>query len=89
MLKTIEGTYHQGKITLDKIPENIPENSKVIVTFLNSSNQVLNNKEIDLIVEKYRQENRLRPHGLAKSEFTTPDDFNEPLEDKILDLFEG
>jgi antitoxin (DNA-binding transcriptional repressor) of toxin-antitoxin stability system len=30
-----------------------------------------------------------RPYGLCKGEFTVPDDFNDPLPDKLLDLFEG
>ncbi len=45
------------------------------------------NEEIDKVVESYRQQNKLRPIGLAKGEFIVPDDFNEPLPDEILDLF--
>ena len=30
-----------------------------------------------------------RPYGLCAGEFTTPDDFNAPLPDEILDAFEG
>jgi uncharacterized protein (DUF433 family) len=30
-----------------------------------------------------------RPIGLAAGEFVTPDDFNDPLPDEILDAFEG
>ncbi|HEY3902018.1 MAG TPA: hypothetical protein VGM54_25620 [Chthoniobacter sp.] len=30
-----------------------------------------------------------RPIGLAKGEFTVPDDFNEPLPDEVLRAFEG
>ncbi len=30
-----------------------------------------------------------RPIGLAKGEFTVPDDFNAPLPDEILKTFEG
>jgi hypothetical protein len=30
----------------------------------------------------------LLPIGLAKGEFVVPDDFNDPLPDEILDLFE-
>lgn len=30
-----------------------------------------------------------RPFGLAKSEFAVPDDFDEPLPEDVLDLFEG
>jgi prevent-host-death family protein len=31
----------------------------------------------------------LRPWGLAKGQFTVPDDFNDPLPDDILRLFNG
>ncbi|MGL5944387.1 MAG: DUF2281 domain-containing protein [Waterburya sp.] len=47
----------------------------------------LTNEDIDRIIESYRQQNKQRPIGLAKGEFTVPDDFNEPLPDEILDLF--
>jgi peptidoglycan hydrolase CwlO-like protein len=46
------------------------------------------NEEIGRIIESYRQQNKLLPLGLAKGEFVVPDDFNEPLPDEILDLFE-
>ena len=45
------------------------------------------NEDIDKIVEYYRRQNKQRPIGLAKGEFTVPDDFNDPLPDEILDLF--
>ena len=47
----------------------------------------LTNEDIDKIVESYRQQNKQRPIGLAKGEFTVGDDFNDPLPDEILDLF--
>ena len=47
----------------------------------------LTNEDIDRIVESYRQQNKQRPIGLAKGQFTVPDDFNAPLPDEILDLF--
>lgn len=47
----------------------------------------LTNEDIDRIVESYRRQNKQRPIGLAKGEFTVPDDFNDPLPDEILDLF--
>jgi hypothetical protein len=47
----------------------------------------LTNEDIDRIVESYRQQNKQRPIGLAKGEFTVGDDFNDPLPDEILDLF--
>ncbi len=48
----------------------------------------ITNEDIDRIVESYRKHNKPLPIGLAKGEFTVPDDFNDPLPDEILDLFE-
>ena len=31
----------------------------------------------------------LRPIGLAKGDFVVPDDFNDPLPEDVLELFEG
>lgn len=50
-------------------------------------NYPLTNEDIDKIVESYRQQNKQRPIGLAKGELTIGDDFNDPLPDEILDLF--
>ena len=36
-----------------------------------------------------RRSKGLRPWGLYKGAFTVPDDFNDPLPDDLLDLFEG
>jgi hypothetical protein len=47
----------------------------------------LTNEDIDRVIESYRQQNKPLPIGLAKGEFTVPDDFNDPLPDEILDLF--
>ncbi|MTJ46569.1 DUF2281 domain-containing protein [Dolichospermum sp. UHCC 0259] len=97
MLKSIEGIYDQGEIKLQEKPDNIPHKTKVIVTFLNSeqsqsivsSSHILTNEEIEQILENYRQENKTRPLGLCKGEFTVPNNFNEPLPDEILELFAG
>jgi hypothetical protein len=32
---------------------------------------------------------QLRPIGLAKGQFTVPDDFNAPLPEEVLQTFEG
>ena len=45
------------------------------------------NEDIDRVIQSYRQQNKQRPIGLAKGQFTVPDDFNDPLPDEILDLF--
>ena len=34
MLKTIEGIYRDGRIELSELPSNVPEDTRVIVTFL-------------------------------------------------------
>lgn len=34
MLKTVEGIYRNGKVDLVEVPENISEDARVIVTFL-------------------------------------------------------
>ena len=39
-------------------------------------------------LDQHKLEIKQRPFGLCKGEFVVPDDFNEPLPDKILDLFE-
>ncbi|MGF1479701.1 MAG: prevent-host-death protein [Cyanophyceae cyanobacterium] len=33
--------------------------------------------------------NQLRPFGLCKGEFVVPDDFDDPLPEEILKMFEG
>lgn len=43
MLKAIEGIYNNGKIQLAEIPINIPPKTRVIVTFLESSNPAIEN----------------------------------------------
>lgn len=34
MLKSIEGVYRDGKIELSELPSDVPEDTRVIVTFL-------------------------------------------------------
>ena len=53
-----------------------------------TSETPLTNEDIDRIVESYRKQNKPLPIGLAQGEFVVPDDFNDPLPDEILDLFE-
>jgi hypothetical protein len=97
MLKSVEGIYDRGEIKLQEKPDDIPQKTKVIVTFLTpdrsdsdlATEGVLSNEKIDKTLQIYRQENKFRPSGLCKGEFVVPDDFNEPLPDEILALFEG
>ncbi len=37
MLKTIEGIYRGGKVELEEMPDNVSEETRVIVTFLAST----------------------------------------------------
>jgi hypothetical protein len=97
MLKSVEGIYDRGEIKLQEKPDDIPQKTKVIVTFLTPDHSdsdlategVLSNEEIERTLQMYRQANKSRPLGLCKGEFLIPDDFNEPLPDEILALFEG
>ena len=52
-----------------------------------NSEYPLSNEDIDRIVESYRQQNKPLPIGLAKNKLNIPDDFNDPLPDEILHLF--
>lgn len=36
MLKSIEGVYRDGKIELSELPSDVPEHTRVIVTFLDT-----------------------------------------------------
>lgn len=38
MLKTVKGIYLNGKIELNEVPENIPAQTPVIITFITESN---------------------------------------------------
>ena len=37
MLKSVEGTYREGRIQLAEVPTDIPEEGRVIVTFLDAN----------------------------------------------------
>lgn len=49
MLKSVEGIYNQGEIKLQEKPDNIPPNTKVIVTFLTNISEakaIINNSSL-------------------------------------------
>ena len=46
MLKTIEGVYRKGKIELSERPGNVPEDTRVIVTFLETGHVDLEQRGI-------------------------------------------
>lgn len=47
MLTAAEGIYRKGKVELTQQPENIPDDTKVIVTFLASGGIDLQARQID------------------------------------------
>jgi len=47
MLKTIEGTYHNGQIELSEKPADFLDNTRVIVTFLESKSIDLRSRGMD------------------------------------------
>ena len=79
---------------LDKLSTEQLNSVREFVEFLEyqqkpvTSEKPLTNEDIDRIVESYRKQNKPLPIGLAQGEFVVPDDFNDPLPDEILDLFE-
>ncbi|MCL0102741.1 antitoxin family protein [Dehalococcoidia bacterium] len=47
MFKTIEGVYRDGKVKLIETPANVPEDTRVIVTFLEDTHIDLRTRGID------------------------------------------
>ena len=47
MLNSIEGIYRKGKVELAEVPSNIHDDTRVIVTFLNSGSIDLRKRGID------------------------------------------
>jgi hypothetical protein len=47
MLTTVEGVYRKGHVELAEKPENVPEESRVIVTFLEAAEVDLRARGID------------------------------------------
>ncbi|MCL1465508.1 hypothetical protein [Argonema galeatum] len=65
MLKTIQGIYRDGQIELNEIPDNIPSQTQVIVTFITQSNsEELNNQittyhDLDFLSGTWSQEDEI------------------------------
>lgn len=73
-------------------PEQLNSVHQFVESIEHQSTQVnseypLTNEDIDRVVESYRKQNKPLPIGLAKGKLNIPDDFNDPLPDEILDLF--
>lgn len=76
MLETYKGTLHGNKITWEgKTPDAVRDDIAV---------------EVEVkIISKVNGSKSLRPIGLAKGEFSVPDDFDSPLPDDVLNDFEN
>ena len=73
MLQSYAAIYKQGHLDwIDDVPQQ--ENMQVIVTFIQPIPQ--------------KPAKKMRPFGLCAGEFIVPDDFDAPLPDDILNLFE-
>jgi hypothetical protein len=68
VLTTIEGVYRDGRIELKNLPNNLPEESKVIVTFVDSNNVDLAAHGID----------KSQAKALRNSLVTFAEDWNSP-----------
>jgi hypothetical protein len=73
MLKSVTGIYNQGEIKLEEIPNDIPVNTKVIVTFLSNNQSVqiqsvdadINNDPLDIVL--LESENISKSHQLPEN----------------------
>jgi hypothetical protein len=68
VLTTVEGVYRDGRIELKNLPSNVPEDAKVIVTFVESN-------DVDLAVHGI---DRFQAEALRNSLATFADDWNSP-----------
>ena len=77
---TVEVEIDNGRI-VPREPAKLPNRGKGFLTILNST---LPPAGVNPTTRK-----EPRPIGLAKGEFTVPDDFNAPLPEEVLREFEG
>jgi uncharacterized UPF0146 family protein len=68
VLTTVEGVYRDGRIELKNLPNNMPEEAKVIVTFVDSN-------DVDLAVHGI---DKSQAEALRNSLATFADDWNSP-----------
>ena len=71
-MRTVEATIDQLGNVHLLEPLELPQTYRALVT----------------ILEEKSATRKLRPVGLAKGQFVVPDDFDAPLPDEVLDLFE-
>jgi hypothetical protein len=68
MLTSVEGIYRHGRIELTELPNNIPDETRVIVTFLQPGEIDLKSHEID----------QAQAEALRANLATFADDWNSP-----------
>ena len=73
----------EAKATLSALLDRVERGETITITRYNSPVAELRP------VEAAARTKGLRPWGLYKGQFTVPDDFDDPLPDDLLDLFEG
>jgi uncharacterized UPF0146 family protein len=78
MLTTVEGIYRDGRIDLKNLPNNVAEESKVIVTFVESNDVDLAAHDID----------KSQAEALRNSLVTFADDWNS-LEMSVYDNYDA
>ncbi|OFW43706.1 MAG: prevent-host-death protein [Acidobacteria bacterium RIFCSPLOWO2_12_FULL_67_14b] len=71
----------EAKATLSALLDRVERGETIVIT--------RHHEPVAEIRPLKTQARGLRPWGLAKGEFVVPDDFNDPLPDDLLDLFEG
>ncbi len=71
----------EAKIRLSELLDEVERGETIVIT--------RQNEPVAELHAVQKRAKRLRPWGLAKGQFTVPDDFNDPLPDDILRLFHG
>lgn len=65
MLKTVKGIYLNGKIELNEVPNNIPEQTPVIITFImesnleNLENQITTYHDLDFLAGTWTEDDEI------------------------------
>lgn len=72
----------EAKATLSALLDRVEKGETIVITRHNEAVA-----ELRPVAAPRKQ--KLRPWGLYEGQFTVPDDFNDPLPDDLLDLFEG
>ena len=72
----------EAKATLSALIDSVEKGETVTITRHNEP-------VAELRAIRPERQKGLRPWGLAKGQFVVPDDFNDPLPDDLLDLFDG